>query len=205
MRAPAPRARPSRGCGAGTGSRCRRGSPRPRQAALPTSSPRPIPRHAPSTTSTPAKPSARPSARSRVGRSSGSVRSTTTSTKSGVVPFQMPASSDETCCSPNAKSVNGALLTSTAATPRCSHVRLSRGRRPRCASSTGASASRPKSMRPNETCTGVKPRLPILISTNDMPQIAPSSTSRAGHGRAPPHPRARSSSSRRRLASSPPP
>ena len=35
------------------------------------------PRHTPSTTSTPAKPRARPAARSRVGRSSGSVSSTT--------------------------------------------------------------------------------------------------------------------------------
>ena len=61
-------------------------------------------------------------------------------------------------------------------------------------------------MRPNETCTGVKPRLPILISTNDMPQIAPSSTRRAGHAVARAlTPRERSSSSRKRLASRPPP
>ena len=156
--------------------------PAARHAALPTSSPRAVPRHAPSTTSTPAKPIARPITRSRVGRSSGSVNSTTSSTNSGVVPFQMPARTDETCCSPNANSVNGALLTRNAATARCAQVRRSRGSRPRCASTTGASASSPNSMRPNETCTGVKPRLPISMSTNDIPQIAPSNSNRAGHG-----------------------
>ena len=45
---------------------------------------------------TPANPTSRPATRPRVGRSSGKAMSTTSSTNSGVVPFQMPATIDDT-------------------------------------------------------------------------------------------------------------
>ena len=182
MRAPGPSGRPSRGGGAGRGSRCRRGSPRRgrRRCRRARRGRCPAMRRARRARRR-SRGRAR-AARSRVGRSSGSVSSTTTSTKSGVVPFQMPASTDDTCCSPNANSVNGALLTSAAATTEMGPgARVARKAPALLRAAPAVSASRPKSMRPNETCTGVKPRLPILMSTNDMPQIAPSSRSRAGH------------------------
>src|SRR3954452_2724462 len=73
----------------------------------PVSSPPPTERQGPSTTSTPAKPAARPATRRGVGRSSGSMNVATTSVSSGVVAFQMPASTEEMRVSPSARSRKG--------------------------------------------------------------------------------------------------
>ena len=141
-----------------------------------------MPRHAPSTTSTPAKPSARPSARSRVGRSSGSVSEHDEQDEERRRPV------------PDAREQRRDVLLSEREERERRAVDEHRGDEqvpPRAPVARKAAApartpparvpASPKSMRPNETCTGVKPRFPILMSTNDMPQIAPSSASRAGH------------------------
>ena len=87
-------------------------------ARTPSSSPPPIPSQTPTTMSTPAKPMDSPTIRSRVGRSSGKARSTTTSVASGVHALMIPARIEDTCVSPQAKSVNGIEQNSRATSAR---------------------------------------------------------------------------------------
>ena len=75
--------------------------------------PPPTPCQTPRITRAPVKPRTSPATRRPVNRS---VRNTSTaigSTNSGVIEFQIPASSDETRCSPYANRVNGAAMPTT--------------------------------------------------------------------------------------------
>ncbi len=206
-RAPEPRALPSRGCGGGTGSRCRRGSPRRGRPRCPTSSPLPIPRHAPSTTSTPAKPE-REAERALPGRAapraaSGARRR---ARRAASCRSRCPPAATTTCCSPNAKSVNGALLTSTAAT----NEMAPRARVARQAAALREHDGHEREQAEEHAAERHLHRREAAVADLDeherhAPDRAQQHEPRRPRRRAPPHARARSRSSRKRFASSPPP
>ena len=116
-----------------------------------------------------------------------------------------PRAPTTTCCSPNAKSVNGALLTRTAATPRCTQVRRSRGRRPRCASRTGRQREQAEEHAPERDLHRREAAVADLDQhERHAPDRAQQHEPGGPRGRARSHAPARSSSSRKRLASRPP-
>src|SRR3954466_15173676 len=144
----------------------------------PVSSLAPTERHGPSTTSTPAKPAINPAIRRGVGRSSGSMNVATTSVNSGVVAFQMPASTDEMRVSPSASSRNGIELPNRAITNRWPHTPRPAGSFPRVTASAISSTPAPSATRPNATSTGANASTATLIERKLDPQIRASSANR---------------------------
>ncbi len=110
----------------------------------------PTPCQTPSTTSTPANPSRMPSTRRAESRSVRKINTATGSATSGVVAFQMPASTEETRCSPYPNRVNG-IATPTPTTAMWPQVRRSRGSLTRVTSRTATSTSAPAATRPSVT------------------------------------------------------
>jgi hypothetical protein len=151
------------------------------QASAPSSEPPPSPFHGASTTSTPRKPRSRPAIFSGVGGSSGSNPIENSSVISGVSALKMPASSDDTSVSPNAKSANGAAFMSAPRTTRCGHSERSRGSRSFVAARISSSAGAPNAQRRNATWTGAIPASSsTLMNMKLAPQMRATSSSWTG-------------------------
>jgi hypothetical protein len=99
----------------------------------------------------PRKPANSPRTRSTLGCSSGKASKMTARVVSGVEALMIPASTDDTCVSPIAKSVNGMLFMSIAITKRCRHVDRLRGSRVPVRAETTSSAAAPTAKRTNAT------------------------------------------------------
>ena len=125
-------------------------------------------------TTTPRKPSPNPAARLGVTIRSPPSTMPSSSVHRGVVALIAPATFDPMVCSPKPTRTYGIALASSAATSRCPHTRHPRGRRRPCHSAMGTSAANPSSIRTKTSCTGLKPRSPILIQRKPEPQSSAS-------------------------------
>ena len=130
----------------------------------------PRPCQTPTTTSTPVKPIPSPIMRWRVGFSSGKATRIATRVRSGVAPLMMPASADDTYCSLNAKSSQPRLVMRIAARNSGRQYRRG-GRGVRVTALTMSIVTMPRNSRLNTTPAGVSDSRPILMKTNELPQM----------------------------------
>jgi hypothetical protein len=117
-----------------------------------------------------------------VGRSSGSRSIANIAVNSGVVAFQMPATTLDTCCSPNEKHANGIALNTSATTNSRRQISRPRGRRVRVIATRRRSVRAPRKQRPNATSRGSSSSSPTLMNMNDAPQVADSRRNETSQG-----------------------
>src|SRR4029453_10103110 len=120
----------------------------------------------------PANPTARPSA-TRLDGACRASRLATRAANSGVAPFSMPASADDTCCSANGNMLSGNASHST---PSAAVFARSSGRIGRLADGTNDSVANPSAIRTTVTPIGATACSPSAMNTNDAPQISPGTT-----------------------------
>ena len=107
----------------------------------------------------------------------------TSSVLSGVVAFQIPATTDDTSVSPQAKSAKGTELNRTAIAIRCSQASRPRGRASRRSTRIASSAIAPSTQRRNATCSGSNARSPTLMKRKLAPQMALRTTNSGSQSR----------------------
>jgi hypothetical protein len=118
-------------------------------SACPRRSAPPWTRQAPRTTSIPTNPISRPKPRCAENFSVRKISTAIGSTINGVMPFQMPASSDGMRCSPYPKRVHGIADPIAPTTNECAHSRGSRGSGSRFTTRIATSTTEPASTRPS--------------------------------------------------------
>src|SRR5262245_15667281 len=120
----------------------------------------------------PASPTARPTATREDGASRAS-RLATSAANSGVAPFSIPASADETC-----RSANGNMLSGTAShnTPSAAVFTRSSGRIGRRADGTNDSVAKPSAIRTTVSPMGATACSPSAMNRNEAPQMTPGTT-----------------------------
>ena len=123
-------------------------------------------------TTAPAKPTARPVITPRDGSACAS-RAAIAATNSGVAPFSMPVSADETCCSANGNMLNGNASHSTPTPAMPAQSDRATGWR---ADGNRDSVTNPTAMRANVTPLGSTAFRPSAMNRNDAPRISPGST-----------------------------
>src|SRR6266498_3579644 len=155
----------------------------PKHMSCPVSCAPPTPRHTPSTTRTPANPIPMPAARARVIRSVRNTSAASGSATSGSAAFQMPASTEDTRCSPKPNSVNGAETPSVGTTIRWAQIFGSRGSRSRVTVSRITRVAAPVATRPNVSQSGCSSRTPTLMHRKLVPQMAATSRNAGNHAR----------------------
>ncbi len=132
-------------------------------------------------TTAPPKPMTRPASVPRSGNRCAS-RLATAATHSGVAPFNMPVSADDTCCSANGNMLSGNANHSTPSAAVPAQSARATGRR---ADGNRDSVRNPIAMRVNVTPFGSTAARPSAMNRNDAPQITPGTTSNAqSHERA---------------------
>jgi hypothetical protein len=105
----------------------------------------PVPRPGTAMTTAPTKPTASPTRVAEDGRRPA-IAAATTATKSGVAPFNIPVSADDTCCSASANIVSGTAIHTT---PSATVPRISLAGTARRAAGKSDSTAKPIAMRRN--------------------------------------------------------
>ena len=104
------------------------------------------------------------------------IRLATAATNSGVAPFSMPVSADDTCCSANGNMLSGNASHSTPSAAVPAQSARATGRR---ADGNRDSVRKPIAMRVNVTPFGATASRPSAMNRKDAPQMTPGTTNRA--------------------------